>query len=137
MVLLWAIALWGLLIPAPSVRGLGGSQTRGMHNGIGGLLGEYIGMNTPVGSGGWSMVLDGWAAWENMLVAGEVVIVLLGNESTSLVRMRRRWFELACLWGRSIGGCLPWCICVGATMAPLLHYVHGHCRAGVACRRRQ
>ena len=64
------------------MRGLGGSQTWGLHNGIGGSLGGYVGRNTPAGNEGWSMVLDGWAAWGNMLVVGEVVIALSSNEST-------------------------------------------------------
>ena len=71
----WAIALQGSSLPAPSVRGLGGSQTLGMHDGIGGSLGGYVGRDTPAGGEGWSMALDGWAAWGKMVILiGEVVV---------------------------------------------------------------
>ena len=73
-VLSWEIALWGLPIPVPSVRGLGGSQTQGMHNGISGSLGGYAGRNTPADIEGLSMALDEWATWETMLVVVEMSI---------------------------------------------------------------
>jgi len=82
-VLSWAIALRGSSLPAPSVRGLGGSQTLGMHDGtIGGSLGGLLeGIRPRAAKAGRWRWMDGRRG--KMLIAiGEVVVASLGDEST-------------------------------------------------------
>ena len=72
----------GASLPAPSVRGLGGSQTLGMHDVIGGSLGGLLeGIRPRAAKAGRWRWMDGRRG--KMLIAiGEVVVASLGDEST-------------------------------------------------------
>ena len=73
-VLLWAIALRGSQSPAPSVRGLGGAQTLGMHDGIGGSLGGLLeGIRPRAAKAGRWRWMDGRRG-KMVIAIGEVVV---------------------------------------------------------------
>ena len=127
----WTIALRGSQLPAPSGRGLGGSQTRGRHDG------KTV------------------ASWEDTSNTVSPRAAKAGRWRWMVRRRGRRcWW-----WGRWLSrhratnpppgfGCggvgSSSLACHGgdglldeSVAPPSLHHVHCHCRAGVTCRRRR